>query len=74
MAFVFLAVVVSPINFLEITPVRTQNFFDRSVREVKLSYAKEIFTSQLFFLGSTLIFIGFDLLYEWIVEVRHKVG
>ncbi|KAL7430923.1 hypothetical protein ACHAXH_003229, partial [Discostella pseudostelligera] len=46
-AFIFLAVVVSPINFLEITP--------------------------LFFLGSTLIFIGFDLLYEWIVDVRHKL-
>ena len=32
-----------------------------------------VLTTQLFFLGSTLIFIGFDLLYEWIVEVRHKV-
>eukprot|EP00560_Eucampia_antarctica_P002050 CAMPEP_0197835464 /NCGR_PEP_ID=MMETSP1437-20131217/25812_1 /TAXON_ID=49252 ORGANISM="Eucampia antarctica, Strain CCMP1452" /NCGR_SAMPLE_ID=MMETSP1437 /ASSEMBLY_ACC=CAM_ASM_001096 /LENGTH=795 /DNA_ID=CAMNT_0043440917 /DNA_START=504 /DNA_END=2891 /DNA_ORIENTATION=+ len=27
----------------------------------------------LFFLGSTLIFIGYDLLYEWIIEVRHKL-
>lgn len=27
----------------------------------------------LFFLGSTLIFIGIDLLYEWLVEVRHKI-
>jgi SulP family sulfate permease len=44
----FVAVVVSQVNFLEITP--------------------------LFFLGSTLIFIGFDLLYEWIAEVRHKVS
>lgn len=45
--FIFLAVVVSPINFLEITP--------------------------LFFLGSTLIFIGFDLLFEWLYEVRNKL-
>jgi hypothetical protein len=43
----FVAVVVSTVNFLEITP--------------------------LFFLGSTLIFIGFDLMYEWIAEVRHKI-
>eukprot|EP00804_Cyclotella_cryptica_P022109 CCRYP_011586-RC/>CCRYP_011586-RC protein AED:0.10 eAED:0.10 QI:247/1/1/1/0.2/0.36/11/319/943 len=43
----FLAVVISTVNFLEITP--------------------------LFFLGSTLIFIGFDLMYEWIAEVRHKL-
>ena len=46
-ALTFVAVVVSTVNFLEVTP--------------------------LFFLGSTLIFIGFDLMYEWIVEVRHKV-
>lgn len=46
-AFTFIAVVLSTVNFLEIVP--------------------------LFFLGSTLMFIGFDLLYEWIVEVRHKV-
>lgn len=42
-----LLVVISPVNFLEVTP--------------------------LFFLGSTLIFIGFDLLFEWIIEVRHKL-
>ena len=47
-ALTFIAVVVSTVNFLEVTP--------------------------LFFLGSTLMFIGFDLLYEWIVEVRHKVS
>jgi len=29
--------------------------------------------APLFFLGSTLIFIGMDLLYEWIFEVRHKL-
>jgi len=46
-AFTFILVVISPVNFLEVTP--------------------------LFFLGSTLIFIGFDLLFEWIVEVRHKL-
>lgn len=27
----------------------------------------------LFFLGATLIFIGFELMYEWIVEIRHKL-
>jgi Sulfate permease and related transporters (MFS superfamily) len=27
----------------------------------------------LFFLGSTLIFIGIDLLYEWVYEVFHKL-
>jgi len=46
-AFTFVLVVISPVNFLEVTP--------------------------LFFLGSTLIFIGFDLLFEWIIEVRHKL-
>jgi len=46
-AFTFLAVVISTVNFLEVTP--------------------------LFFLGSTLLFIGFDLMYEWMVEVRHKL-
>lgn len=29
--------------------------------------------TPLFFLGGTLTFIGFDLLYEWLVEVRHKL-
>ena len=29
--------------------------------------------TPLFFLGATLIFIGFDLLYEWLIEVRHKL-
>jgi len=29
--------------------------------------------APLFFLGSTLIFIGVDLLYEWIFEVFHKL-
>lgn len=43
----FLAVVLSNINFLEIVP--------------------------LFFLGSCLIFIGIDLLYEWLFEVYHKL-
>lgn len=45
--FLFLAVVLSNVNLLEIVP--------------------------LFFLGSTLIFIGIDLLYEWIFEVYHKL-
>eukprot|EP00523_Entomoneis_sp_CCMP467_P017901 CAMPEP_0168807570 /NCGR_PEP_ID=MMETSP0726-20121227/2123_1 /TAXON_ID=265536 /ORGANISM="Amphiprora sp., Strain CCMP467" /LENGTH=873 /DNA_ID=CAMNT_0008859497 /DNA_START=97 /DNA_END=2715 /DNA_ORIENTATION=- len=29
--------------------------------------------SPLFFLGSTLIFIGYDLLYEWLFEIRLRV-
>ena len=29
--------------------------------------------APLFFLGSTLIFIGYDLLYEWLFEIREKV-
>lgn len=29
--------------------------------------------SPLFFLGSTLIFIGYDLMFEWLWEVRHQV-
>jgi anti-anti-sigma regulatory factor len=29
--------------------------------------------APLFFLGSTLIFIGYDLMYEWLWEVRHQV-
>ena len=29
--------------------------------------------APLFFLGSTLIFIGYDLIYEWLVEIRHKI-
>mmetsp|Transcript_27845 Transcript_27845/g.42687 ORF Transcript_27845/g.42687 Transcript_27845/m.42687 type:complete len:955 (-) Transcript_27845:205-3069(-) len=43
----FLSVVISDINLLEIVP--------------------------LYFLGSTLIFIGIDLLYEWLFEVWHKL-
>jgi len=46
-ALTFVAVVVSTVNFLEVTP--------------------------LFFLGSTLLFIGFDLMFEWLIEVRHKL-
>jgi len=46
-ALCFLALVLSKVNLLEISP--------------------------LFFLGSTLIFIGIDLLYEWLLEVRHKL-
>ena len=45
--FMFLYVVTSPINVLQVAP--------------------------LFFLGSTLIFIGYDLCYEWLVEIRHKI-
>lgn len=44
---VFLYVVVSPINVLQMAP--------------------------LFFFGSTLIFIGYDLLYEWLIEIRPRV-
>jgi CRP-like cAMP-binding protein/anti-anti-sigma regulatory factor len=44
---VFLYIVVSPVNVLQIAP--------------------------LFFFGSTLIFIGYDLLYEWLWEIRHQV-
>ena len=29
--------------------------------------------SPLFFLGSTLIFIGYELMLEWLWEVRHQV-
>ena len=29
--------------------------------------------SPLFFLGSTLIFIGYDLLYEWLIEIRDRI-
>ena len=29
--------------------------------------------APLFFLGATLIFIGYDLLYEWLIEVRTKL-
>jgi len=29
--------------------------------------------APLYFLGSTLIFIGIDLLYEWLIEVSHKL-
>lgn len=43
----FLSVVLSSVNLLEIVP--------------------------LFFLGSALIFIGIDLLYEWLFEVYHKL-
>lgn len=45
--FVFLYIVVSEVNMLQIAP--------------------------LFFLGSTLIFIGYDLLFEWLWEIRHQV-
>ena len=30
--------------------------------------------TPLFFLGSTLVFLGTDLLFIWLVEVRHKVS
>jgi hypothetical protein len=30
--------------------------------------------APLFFLGATLIFIGVDLLYEWFIEVVHRVS
>jgi len=29
--------------------------------------------APLFFLGATLIFIGYDLLFEWLIDVRHKL-
>jgi len=29
--------------------------------------------APLFFLGATLIFIGYDLLWEWLVEIREKI-
>jgi len=29
--------------------------------------------APLFFLGATLIFIGYDLLWEWLIEIREKI-
>lgn len=29
--------------------------------------------APLFFLGATLIFIGYDLLWEWLIEIRSKI-
>ncbi|KAL7546487.1 hypothetical protein ACHAWF_009819 [Thalassiosira exigua] len=43
----YLAVCVSTINILQISP--------------------------LFFLGATLIFIGYDLLWEWLIDIRVKI-
>lgn len=40
---------------------------------VFLSTANFLQFTPLYFLGGTLIFIGFDLVYEWIVEIRHKL-
>lgn len=75
-ALIFLAVVISTVNFLEVTPVST--FFasykyaaNSSNTTVWLLLSSPL---QLFFLGSTLLFIGFDLMFEWLVEVRHKVS
>ena len=73
-AFTFISVIVSTVNFLEVTPVRHVKC--RRNREDALTNVDfALFVPlQLFFLGSTLVFIGFDLLYEWIVDVRHKVS
>lgn len=40
---------------------------------VILSTVNVLEVTPLFFLGSTLIFIGVDLMYEWIIEIRHKL-
>jgi SulP family sulfate permease len=40
---------------------------------VILSTVNVLQVVPLFFLGSTLIFIGIDLMYEWLFEVRHKI-
>jgi hypothetical protein len=40
---------------------------------VVLSPVNLLQLSPLFFYGSTLIFIGYDLLYEWFVEIRERV-
>jgi SulP family sulfate permease len=40
---------------------------------VVLSTVNMLQVAPLFFLGSTLIFIGYDLLYEWLFEIRHKI-
>ena len=29
--------------------------------------------AHLFFLGATLIFIGYDLLWEWLIDIRGKI-
>ena len=29
--------------------------------------------APLFFLGATLIFIGYDLLWEWLIDIREKI-
>jgi CRP-like cAMP-binding protein/anti-anti-sigma regulatory factor len=40
---------------------------------VVVSHVNLLQVVPLFFLGSTLIFIGIDLLYEWMYEVFHKL-
>jgi len=40
---------------------------------IVLSTVNLLSVGPLFFFGSTLIFIGYDLLYEWLIEVRHKL-
>ena len=29
--------------------------------------------APLFFLGATLVFIGYDLLWEWLIDIREKI-
>jgi len=38
-----------------------------------LSTINVLEVAPLFFLGSTLIFVGADLMYEWLIEIRHKL-
>ncbi|KAL3913920.1 MAG: hypothetical protein SGILL_006302, partial [Bacillariaceae sp.] len=40
---------------------------------IVISPANILEIAPLFFLGSTLIFIGYDLMFEWLWEVRHQV-
>jgi len=40
---------------------------------IVLSTVNVLQIAPLFFLGSTLIFIGYDLLFEWLWEIRHQV-
>jgi MFS superfamily sulfate permease-like transporter len=40
---------------------------------IVLSPVNILQVAPLFFLGSTLIFIGWDLLYEWLIDIRSRV-
>lgn len=68
---IYLYFVISPMNLLQISPLFFLGRYVRLTRETNSSYFLDEDSHKTY--CSTLIFIGYDLVYEWLYEIRLRV-